>query len=166
MNEDCKKNPFTLPIVSIWAKIGSISWSFPYLAQIFQFLIQIFILVLLCVLFCTVGILVNCYYILCKLLSDSREEFQGADLIGKSAYALVAGIYLLFIIPLWVVFIPFMTLGRLWDFLCWLWDHWSVWGILFLILLVFFLLAIIVFYMDNISYYWDSFIFPLLGCIM
>lgn len=154
MNEECKTNPFAMPIASICAKIRSICWSLPYFPQIFQLFIQLFILVLLCFLYCTVGIVFNCYLIIRKLLSDSRNEFKNADLIGKSAYALMAGIYLLIITPFWVIVMPFMLLG-------WLWDRMSWFGILLYLLLVEFLVFFFLHFEEFIGYCRDNFVFPL-----
>lgn len=120
MNEVMKKeNPFASPITAIARKIGSITWRMPFLPQTIQLLVQSFVLLVLCLLFCTIGIVFNCYSIFCKLLAGTREEFNGSDLVGKSAYALMAGIYLILAAPCWVIVAPFMLLGWCWDRMSW-----------------------------------------------
>ena len=120
MSEAIKKeNPFASPIVVISRKICDITWGMPFLPQIIQFFVQSLVLLVLCVLYCSIGIVFNCYSIFCKLLAGTREEFKGADLVGKSAYAMMAGIYLILATPCWVIVAPFMLLGWCWDRLSW-----------------------------------------------
>lgn len=120
MNEVIKKeNPFTSPIVAMCHKISSISWRMPFIPQVIQFLVQLFVLFILCALFCTIGMVFNLYSIFCNLLAGTREEFNGSDLVGKSAYALMAGIYLILAAPCWVIVAPFMLLGWCWDRMSW-----------------------------------------------
>ena len=120
MNEVLKKeNPFASPIVAICHKILSISWRMPFIPQAIQFLVQLFVFFILCVLFCTIGMVFNLYSIFCNLLAGTREEFKGSDLVGKSAYALMAGIYLILAAPCWVIVAPFMLLGWCWDRMSW-----------------------------------------------
>ena len=120
MNEVLKKeNPFASPIVAMCHKILSISWRMPFIPQAIQFLVQLFVFFILCVLFCTIGMVFNLYSIFCNLLAGTREEFKGSDLVGKSAYALMAGIYLILAAPCWVIVAPFMLLGWCWDRMSW-----------------------------------------------
>ena len=114
-----KANPFGGPIAAIFGKIRGIAWGVPFLPQVIQFLVQSFILIVLCFLYLTIGIVFNCYAVFCSLLVGTREEFRSSDLVGKSAYALMAGIYLLLAAPCWVIVMPFMLLGWFWDRMSW-----------------------------------------------
>ena len=119
MNEEKRTNPFSIPIKTMVGKICGIQWGMPFLPQIIQFLVQIFIFFVLCILYCTIGIVFNCYAVFCSLLAETREEIRCSDLVGKSAYALMAGIYLLLAAPCWVVVMPFMLLGWFWTRMSW-----------------------------------------------
>ena len=119
VNEERKVNPFYGPIETIVGKIRGIIWRMPFLPQIIQFLVQSFILFVLCILYCTIGIVFNCYAVFCSLLVETRKEFRCSDLVGKSAYALMAGIYLLLAAPCWVIVMPFMLLGWFWERMSW-----------------------------------------------
>ena len=114
------ENPFASPISVISCRIRGIPWGMPFLPQVIQFLVQAVILFVLCVLYCTIGIVFNCYSIFCTLLAGTRDEFINSDLVGKSAYAVMAGIYLLLAAPCWLIVMPFMLLGWLWDRMSWL----------------------------------------------
>ena len=121
MNDAMKKeNPFASPIAVMFRKIRGITWGIPFLPQVIQFVVQSFVLIVLCVLFCTIGIVFNCYSIFCKLLAGTREELKDSDLVGKSAYALMAGIYLILAAPCWVIVAPFMLLGWCWNRMSWI----------------------------------------------
>ena len=114
------RNPFGGPIETVTGKIRGIPWGKPFFPQIIQFLVLNFIRFVLCVLYCTIGVVYICHKIFSSLLGETREEFKrSSDLVGKSAYALMAGIYLLLDAPCWVVVMPFMLLGWLWQKMSW-----------------------------------------------
>ena len=146
-NERNKENPFASPIAAIWGKIRDIHWGVPFLPQIIQFLVQALVLVVFCILYCTIGIVFNCYSIFCTLLAGTRAEFKSSDLIGKSAYAVMAGIYLVLAAPCWLLVVPFMLLG-------WFWDRMSWFGLLLYAAVVGALVAIIINHGD--IYIWIS----------
>ena len=120
-SERNRANPFTGPIASQVNKIRGISWEMPYLPQLIQFVVQSLVLVVFCLLYCSIGIVFNCYSIFAMLLAGTRTDFRNSnDLVGKSAYALMAGIYLILAAPCWLIVMPFMLLGWLWDRISWI----------------------------------------------
>ena len=116
-----KENPFSTPIIGIFNEIRGIPWGIlHFIPQIIQFLVLSIVLIVLCVLYCTIGIVFNCYSIFRSLLLETCNEFKDSDLIGKSAYAVMAGIYLLFYVPCVVILLPFFILGWFWGRMQWL----------------------------------------------
>ena len=121
--EDAKtnENPLANPIRKLWRKTLDIEWGFPWLPQAIQFLVQVLILMVFCVLYGTIGIAFHCWSIFASLLKNACEERRGSDdLIGKSAYALAAGIYLVLASPFFAIVFPFMTLGWMWKKMSWI----------------------------------------------
>ena len=155
MIEEKKENPFLGSIVKIIGEIRGIAWGMPFLPQIIQFLVQSFILLVLCALYCTIGIVFNCYAVFCSLLAGTREEFRCSDPVGKSAYALMAGIYLLLAAPCWLIVMPFMLLS-------WFWEHMAWRGLVMYCLLVGAVVAV-VFKYDVLLSFWIDFFASRLG---
>ena len=115
------ENPFAIPIRKQWRKTLDIEWGFPFLPQVIQFLVQVLILIVFCVLYCTIGIAFHCWSIFASLLKNACAERRGAeDLIGKSAHALAAGIYLVLASPFFAIVFPFMLLAWMWEKMAWL----------------------------------------------
>ena len=126
MNENTEEsavrneNPFANPIRKLWGKSRDIGWGFPWVPQAIQFLVQLLILMVFCVLYCTIGIAFHCYSIFALLLRNACEERRGSDdLIGKSAYAMASGVYLILASPFAVIVFPFMALGWIWKRMSW-----------------------------------------------
>lgn len=120
-DENENENPFAEPIRSIFSRICGIGWRMPFIPQLIQLIVQSLVLFVLCVLYSTIGIVYHCYSIFVRLLEETRDEVfeEDLDLVGKSAWALTAGLYLLLAAPCWIIVFPFMLLGWLWRKLSW-----------------------------------------------
>ena len=138
---ETNKNPMATPIRKLWRSTLEIKWGFPWLPQAIQFLVQVLIVMVFCVLYCTIGIAFHCYSIFVSLLKNACEERRGSDdLIGKSAYALASGIYLVLAAPFAAIVYPFMALG-------WIWKKLSLPGLILFVILV---LGIV-----SLYFFWD-----------
>ncbi len=146
MSEEKRENPFTSPIKTIAGKIVAIRWCMPFLPQVIQLLVQSIIIIILSLLYCTIGIVFNCYSVFCSLLSDTRAEFKNSDLVGKSAYALMAGVYLLLAAPCFLIVMPFMVLGMFWERMSWF-------GLALYVLIITIVVLIVFQYDSIVAYY-------------
>ena len=149
------ENPLADPIRNMWRKTVDIDWGFPWLPQIIQFLVQVLILLVFCVLYCTIGIAFHCYSIFASLLKNACEERRGSeDLIGKSAYALASGIYLVLAAPFAAIVYPFMMLGWMWKKMSWV-------GLILYVILVLGIVSLFFFWG-----WWEQNVFNLIRSIM
>ena len=76
MNEYEKENPYAKRVAVVYEIIRNIRWKIPFLPQIVQFLVLSIQLLVLCALYCTIGIVYNCDWLFRKLLAETTEEYK------------------------------------------------------------------------------------------
>lgn len=108
------KNPFVRPLLGLVEQLKGIEWTVPFIAQIIQGTVLVFVLALIFLLAATVGIAIQVGGVFHVLLLDATSRFKTGGFAERSAYAICAGIYLLLFIPFWILQLPFATLGWLW----------------------------------------------------
>lgn len=110
-------NPYAGPIRTISSQLGKIEWRFPFLTQTLVFLVSCLILVILTLLYITLGLVAQVSSIFSHLIQQARLEMRGKPAIEKTGYIVAIGIYFAIWAPLWIVQLPFFTLGWLWEIL-------------------------------------------------
>jgi len=108
------KNPFVRPLLGIIGQLRGIEWEFPFIAQIIQGMVLLFVFLVLFCLTATVGIAIQVGGVFHVLLIDATSKFKTGGFAERSAYAICAGIYLLLFVPFWFLQLPFAVLGWLW----------------------------------------------------
>ncbi len=126
---DPANNPFAAPLLKIYRDLKSIKYEIPYIPQIIELLLLIVSILLLSILYLTVGIASQIECMLRNLITKSQANLNEASPIEKSAYAVTAGIYTLFWVPFWILLLPFSLLG-------WVWNKTGVFGIFVLAILI------------------------------
>lgn len=109
-------NPFYQPISRCWEILRSVRWEFPFFPAFITSLITAFILGLLAILFMTVGVASMTRASFWAMMEEARGHLRKAtSMEEKSGHAIAIGIYSLIYLPLWLIHLPFLLLGMLWD---------------------------------------------------
>lgn len=122
-------NPYRRPLLKFVEDIKGIAWEFPYVPQLVECLVLLIVFVITGVLFLTVGVAAQLASIFQGLLIDAKKQIVQGTLIEKSAYAVAAGIYILLWLPLFLLLLPFLMVG-------WIWDHFGYCGLVIIVMLI------------------------------
>jgi hypothetical protein len=101
-------NPFSSPISSTREQIKEIKWTLPYLQSIVATFAGIAVFVFLCVLYPTLGVVIQVARLFLNLASDSyrrMQEVKDFELIG---YAVAIGFFLACSAPFLLAALPFL----------------------------------------------------------
>lgn len=113
-------NPYRRPIIKFVGDIKGIEWQLPYLPQFIQAAVLVLVILITSCLYATVGVASQIASIFQSLLVDAKKQMSQGGPIEKSAYAVAAGIYFLLWLPLFLLLLPFLIIG-------WLWNHFGYW---------------------------------------
>jgi hypothetical protein len=113
-SEVAPRNPFTKPIAALEREIAGVEWQFPYIAQLVQLGVILFVTVVCVVLYCTIGVITEVCDSIQALIKDAQRQMHKASLMEKSAYGITIGIYSLIYVPAFLVLLPFLLVGWLW----------------------------------------------------
>jgi hypothetical protein len=110
-------NPYYNPITNIASQLGEIEWRFPYLAQALVLITSCVVLVILALLYITVGLISQVSSIFSYLIQQARQDMRGKPTIEKTGYIVAIGVYFLMWAPLWIVQLPLFIVGWIWEVL-------------------------------------------------
>ena len=108
-------NPYTRPISTILRQMRAVPIGFPYFPQLIQIVVLSVVVAILAVLFVTVGLAAQVCGVFEGLILDAHKQMREGSAVEKSAQAISIGLYLLFILPFWIVQFPFSLIGSLWS---------------------------------------------------
>lgn len=130
-------NPFGAPIARIWSEFRTLTFSAPWIPQLVQACVYLFLLIVICSLYLTIGILEQLHSSLVSEMQSVARAFKPNASIENSAYALQIGVYFLLALPFGIVLLPFRWIGaawhrsRLWGVIVTTFIVGVPWGILF-----------------------------------
>ena len=75
------------------------------------------VLAILALLYVTVGLVAHVSSIFAGLIEQAREDMSEKSTIEKTGFIVAIGIYLLFLAPLWLIQLPFLIIGWIWEFI-------------------------------------------------
>ncbi len=122
-------NPFNRPLRQLLANMTNIQWRPPYFPQVIEAAALGFVIVIMVILYLTIGIASQILSIFQGLMLDASREIKTGSLVEKSAYAIATGIYLILWVPFWLVLLPFAALG-------WTWKHLRYFGLVLVAIVV------------------------------
>jgi hypothetical protein len=121
-------NPYQHPIVDLLTQLGEMKWRFPFFTQALVFFASCVVLVMLVVLYLTVGLIAQVSSIFSYLIQDARQDMRGRSTIEKTGYIVAIGVYFLIWAPLWIIQLPLFLVG-------WIWETFGYFTLLLLIVL-------------------------------
>lgn len=122
-------NPFHRPIRRLLGNLTSIQWQIPYLPQLIEFVVLLFVIIVTIALYLTVGIASQIASIFQSHMLEARREIKSGSLVEKSAYAVAGGIFVILWLPFWLLLLPFTLLG-------WIWKRFGYYGLIILAILL------------------------------
>ena len=107
-------NPFHRPISHCWEILTNIEWKLPYLPQLLQTLVVVIIILVLLFLYLTIGVIAQITSGIASLIRDAAQQIQSTKRMEeKAAYGIAIGIYVLILLPFWVIQGPFWLIGKI-----------------------------------------------------
>ena len=88
-------NPYYGPIKHMAVQLSEVEWRFPFLAQALVFLTSCVVLVILALLYITVGLIAQISAIFSYLIQQARQDMQGKPTIEKTGFIVAIGVYFL-----------------------------------------------------------------------
>lgn len=110
---DIAQNPYSEPIKNFISDLKITKWVFPYVLQSVHFIIMIFLIILLFVLYATIGIISQISNSFWNLIYGLGQKMSFSNPIESSFYALSATIYFLLFLPFFIVQSPIWLSGWL-----------------------------------------------------
>lgn len=110
-------NAYFGPIKHIAAQLGEIEWRFPFLAQALVFVTSCLVLLILVILYSTVGLISQITSIFSYLIQQARHDMRDKPTIEQTGFLVAIGIYFLLWAPLWIVQLPLFLIGWIWQWL-------------------------------------------------
>lgn len=108
-------NPYYGPIKNTLSQLGEIEWRFPFLTQALVFIVSCIVLLILAVLYITVGFVAQVSSIFWRLIRQARHDMQGKPTIEKTGFIVAIGIYSVIWAPLWLIQLPLFIVGWIWE---------------------------------------------------
>lgn len=108
-------NPYSRPIATIMRQMRAVPIAFPYFPQLIQIVVLSLVLAILAMLFLSVGLAAQVCGVFEGLIIDAQKQMREGSAVERSAQAISICLYLLFILPFWVVQFPFSFIGSLWS---------------------------------------------------
>ena len=110
-------NPYYGPIKHISAQLSLIEWRFPFLVQVLVLITSCVVLLVLAVLYSTVGLISQVSTIFSYLIQQARQDMKGKPTIEQTGFIVAIGIDFLMWAPLWIVQLPLFIVGWVWELL-------------------------------------------------
>lgn len=92
-------NPYFGPIEHIASQLGEIEWRFPFLAQVLVCITSCLVLLILVILYSTVGLISQITSIFSYLIQQARQDMQDKPTIEQTGFLGAIGIYFLLWVP-------------------------------------------------------------------
>lgn len=108
-------NPYSRPIATILRQMRAVPIGFPYFPQIIQITVLSVVMVILALLYVTIGLAAQVCGVFEGLILDAHKQMQEGSGVERSAQAISICLYLLFILPFWIIQFPFSFIGSLWS---------------------------------------------------
>ncbi len=105
------KNPFSVPLSNLFLSIRKVKFNFPYLPQIIELFVLSLSILVMAILYISIGITYQIEQTLNKLMVQSSSKIRECSMIEKSAYAVISIIYIVFWLPFWIILMPFNCFG-------------------------------------------------------
>jgi len=107
------ENQFAEPIKNLFIELkpNNNKFEFPFIPQIIKAIVIGIILIVLSILYCSIGILSQVSTLLRDLMEDAGEKIKEGSFINASGYAVAYAIYLIIFIPFFLVQTPFLLIG-------------------------------------------------------
>ena len=112
-NEVIGKNPLAEPIRSIGESVSSIKWEKPFIAPVINFVVLIFIGIIFCFLYISIGVIAQIVYLLECYKRDYYNKIKSNSIssIEKSSYFVAVGVFTIIWLPFKLFLIPFSIIG-------------------------------------------------------
>ena len=106
-----RRNPYHEPIRSFVGQLRSISMSPPWIPQLVQAIVLVFLILVFSCLYPTIGIVDQIYNMFRSLMQQSRDSMKPRAAVENSAYAVSIGVYFVLSLPFLIVLLPFRFVG-------------------------------------------------------
>jgi hypothetical protein len=108
---DFAQNPYSEPIRKFLHDLKVTKWKFPFILQIAHGVITIFLLILLLVLYITIGIVSQISNSFWDLITGLGQKMSFSNPIESSFYAFSASIYFILFLPFFIIQSPIWLSG-------------------------------------------------------
>jgi len=108
---DIAPNPYLEPIKKFLHDLKVTRWTFPYLLQIMHTVITVFLLIILFVLYVTIGIISQISNSFWDLISGLTQKMSFSNPMESSFYALSATLYFILFLPFFLIQFPIWVSG-------------------------------------------------------
>lgn len=108
---DIAPNPYLEPLKKFLHDLKVTRWTFPYLVQIMHSIITIFLLIILLILYVTIGIISQISNSFWDLISGFSQKMSFSNPIESSFYALSATLYFILFLPFFIIQSPIWASG-------------------------------------------------------
>ena len=108
---DIAINPYSEPLKKFWNDIKITKWKFPYILQLLHAIITILLLVVLLILYVTIGIISQISDSFWDLISGLGQKMSFSNPIESSFYAFSATIYFILFLPFFIIQSPIWLSG-------------------------------------------------------
>lgn len=105
------QNPFENPIKDVFNELKSTVWEIPYIPQIIKSFVLIVLLIILPLIYITIGVISQISQLLWNLIVETTGKINSNSLIDASGYAIANAIYFILFVPLWLIQFPFLLIG-------------------------------------------------------
>lgn len=106
-----EKNPYAEPILKFINEIKDTAWAFPFVPQVVNTIVIIFILLILCLLYITIGIISQISSTFWSLIVQTGQKIVSDNPVQSSAYAIAIGVYFILFLPPFLIQFPFWLIG-------------------------------------------------------
>ena len=108
---DIAINPYSEPIKKFWNDLKITKWKFPFILQSVHAIITLFLLIVLLILYVTIGIISQISNSFWDLISGLSQKMSFSNPIESSFYALSATIYFILFLPFFIIQSPIWVSG-------------------------------------------------------
>lgn len=98
------ENSFKGPIEGMWAELKGLTWEFPYVQVAFAAAAFVIVLVVLALLYPTVGVFLQITEILASVTNVAYQRLQAAEDFERIGHATAVGV-------LFLIYLPFALIG-------------------------------------------------------
>lgn len=105
------KNPYAEPILKFLQELKETKWRFPFLLQSLNAVISLFLLIILIVLYLTVGLISQISNSFWDVIDDLGDKMSFSNPFPSLFYAISATIYFLLFLPFFIIQSPIWLSG-------------------------------------------------------